>query len=356
LAPRPARPRRRRAVTPGSEGRGRRGGELGRVRVPDRHPGEEGEETVELARHPRETDLLDEALGRAEREGMAHRVELARVEVDECRTAAAETRALRQALGPQREHAEVEAAPVRHAQRPERDGRRGNLEQHGARGRRDPGRPERRLAQPVEVGAHRKEARVVAEAGGGDRIERPERLALDRPRGRAEAEHRGAELVLEEPPRVAELALDAGGVPRGEERVLEPVAGDLGAGGARAGGLRFWALGLGLPHPLARPDEEVVLAQTEAPARGEVLLDWSIYPGAYVDLTWAWGAAGLRAGRLLGCFPPGGYLSVLREHPERLILVDRVLSAAAGTATVALLVAGARAALGPGAALAAGVL
>src|SRR5207244_846924 len=278
-----------------------------------------------------------------------------------------------------------------------RDGRRGNLEQHGARGRRDPGRPERRLAQPVEVGAHRKEARVVAEAGGGDRIERPERLALDRPRGRAEAEHRGAELVLEEPPRVAELALDAGGVRRVEERVLEPVAGDLVAGGgsgragsggraigrrvadapaagkrvppgewafraaalavvALAGALRFWALDLGLPHPLARPDEEVVLAQTEAPARGEVLLDWSIYPGAYVDLTWAWGAAGLRAGRLLGCFPPGGYLSVLREHPERLILVDRVLSAAAGTATVALLVAGARAALGPGAALAAGVL
>ena len=125
---------------------------------------------------------------------------------------------------------------------------------------------------------------------------------------------------------------------------------------ALAGALRFWALDVGLPHPLARPDEEVVLAQTEAPARGEVLLDWSIYPGAYVDLTWAWGAAGLRAGRLLGCFPPGGYLSVLREHPERLILVDRVLSAAAGTATVALLVAGARAALGPGAALAAGAL
>ena len=120
---------------------------------------------------------------------------------------------------------------MRHAQWPERDGRRGNLEQHGARGRRDPGRPERRLAQPVEVGAHRKEARVVAEAGGGDRIERPERLALDRPRGRAEAEHRGAELVLEEPPRVAELALDAGGVRRVEECVLEPVAGDLVAGG-----------------------------------------------------------------------------------------------------------------------------
>ena len=125
---------------------------------------------------------------------------------------------------------------------------------------------------------------------------------------------------------------------------------------ALAAVLRFWALDLGLPHPLARPDEEVVLAQTVAPARGEILLDWSIYPSAYVDLTWAWGAAGLRVGEWLGAFPPGDYLSVLRAHPERLILVNRVLSATAGTATVALLVAGARAALGPGAALAAGAL
>src|SRR2546425_3261757 len=40
-----------------------------------------------------------------------------------------------------------------------RDGRRRHLEQHGARRGRDPGRPQRRLAQTVEVGAHRKEAR-----------------------------------------------------------------------------------------------------------------------------------------------------------------------------------------------------
>jgi len=125
---------------------------------------------------------------------------------------------------------------------------------------------------------------------------------------------------------------------------------------ALAAALRFWALDLGLPHPLARPDEEVVLAQTEAPARGHVVLDWSIYPGAYVDLTWAWGAAGLRLGERLGCFPPGDYLSVLREHPERLILVNRVLSAAAGTATVALVIVVARGVLAPGALLAAAAL
>src|SRR6266446_4092303 len=56
---------------------------------------------------------------------------------------------------------------------------------------------------------------------------------------------------------------------------------------ALAAVLLFWALDLGLPHPLARPDEEVVLAQTAAPARGEILLDWSIYPSAYVGLTLA---------------------------------------------------------------------
>src|SRR5439155_17535557 len=167
LASRPARTRRRRAVrrSRSSEDRGWRGGELGRVRVPDRDPGEEGEETVELARHPRQTDLLDEALAPPERKGVAHRVELARVEVDERRAAAGEARALRQALGPERQDAQVEAASVWHAQRPERDRRRRHLEQHGARRGRDPGRPERRLAATGEVGAHRKEARVVAEAG-----------------------------------------------------------------------------------------------------------------------------------------------------------------------------------------------
>src|SRR5207237_720347 len=163
--------------------------------------------------------------------------------------------------------------------------------------------------------------------------------------------------------------------------VLEPVAGDLVAGGGdradqagrapcrarqheegaappargeqvedaagRLGDAAGWIPGRRRdPAPVVHG--EPVLDVDREP-RGELLLDWSIYPGAYVELTWAWGAAGLRAGRLLGCFPPGGYLSVLREHPERLILVDRVLSATAGTATVALLVAAARAALGPGA-------
>src|SRR2546428_11017069 len=89
---------------------------------------------------------------------------------------------------------------------------------------------------------------------------------------------------------------------------------------ALAAVLRFWALDLGLPHPLARPDEEGVLAQTVAPARGEILLDWSIYPSAYVDLTWAGGAAALRVGEWLPAFPPGDHPSLPPPPPARLVL------------------------------------
>ena len=120
--------------------------------------------------------------------------------------------------------------------------------------------------------------------------------------------------------------------------------------------LRFWALDTGLPHPLTRPDEEVVLAQTKAPASGNYDVQWAIYPSAYIYLTWLWGAVGLRAGRLLGVFPPGGYLTVLDTHPARLILVDRVLSAGAGTATVGVVMALARRTFGAPAGLAAGLL
>jgi hypothetical protein len=123
-----------------------------------------------------------------------------------------------------------------------------------------------------------------------------------------------------------------------------------------AAALRFWALDTGLPHPLTRPDEEVVLAQTRAPASGQADVQWAIYPSAYVYLTWAWGELGLYAGEALGFFPPGDYLTVLRENPARLILVNRVFSALVGTATVAAVIAVARAALGRPAALAAGLL
>jgi len=123
-----------------------------------------------------------------------------------------------------------------------------------------------------------------------------------------------------------------------------------------AAALRFWALDLGLPHLMTRPDEEVILFQAGEPAKGDFDLDYGIYPSAYIFLTWIWGEVALRALRLFGLFPSGDYTTLLLREPARMLLLDRALSALAGVATVVLLIAVARRALGRCAALLAGAL
>lgn len=120
--------------------------------------------------------------------------------------------------------------------------------------------------------------------------------------------------------------------------------------------LRFWALDLGLPHLMTRPDEEVILFQAGAPAEGKFDLKYGIYPSAYIYLTWLWGEIGLRALRLVGMFPSGNYTTILLRHPAQMLLLDRGLSAVAGVLTVALLVVFARRNLGRCTALLAGAL
>jgi hypothetical protein len=119
--------------------------------------------------------------------------------------------------------------------------------------------------------------------------------------------------------------------------------------------LRFWALDLGLPHKLARPDEDDVLEMTALPAQGEFDLGWSVYPSAYVYLCWAWGEVGLRAERALG-IPTGDYVATLRREPSRVFRIARSLSAVAGVGAVWLLMVLARRSLGDPAALGAGLL
>jgi len=123
-----------------------------------------------------------------------------------------------------------------------------------------------------------------------------------------------------------------------------------------AAGLRFWAIDFGLPHPRTRPDEEVVVERTALPARGEFDLKWGTYPSAYVYLCWAWGTLGLKIGQAFDALPMGDYAAVLRDHFDRIILVDRVFSALVGTAAVAVLIALARHSFGAGVALGAGIL
>jgi len=122
------------------------------------------------------------------------------------------------------------------------------------------------------------------------------------------------------------------------------------------GVLRFWALDTGLPHPMTRPDEEVIVGRTAMPAQGKFDLRWESYPSAYVYLTWLWATIGVRAVQAFGDAPAAGYLDVLRARLDAVILVARALSAAAGTATVALTGVLAGRALGPGAGLAAAAL
>ena len=82
-----------------------------------------------------------------------------------------------------------------------------------------------------------------------------------------------------------------------------------------AAALRFWALDYGLPHPLTRPDEEVILSPTLYFARGDLNPHYHIYPGLYLYLVWLWGEAGLALRRLVVATPP--YPAVLlRDHPR----------------------------------------
>jgi hypothetical protein len=122
-----------------------------------------------------------------------------------------------------------------------------------------------------------------------------------------------------------------------------------------AGILRVWGLGLGLPHLMARPDDEGILLMTGRVAAGHLDLEWAVYPSAWVYLSWAWGAATLRLGEWLHLLPPsGGYAQVLVAAPERLLLLERGLSALLGTLAVPVLIAIAWPVLGPPGALAAG--
>ncbi len=123
-----------------------------------------------------------------------------------------------------------------------------------------------------------------------------------------------------------------------------------------AGALRVAALDAGLPHLMTRPDEESIVFQTSKPAHGIWDLEWAVYPHAYVYLCWGWSVAGVWLEQRLGLAPAGAYEPILHREPARILLLDRVLSAVAGTATVAVVIGVARAALGDGPALVAGAL
>lgn len=123
-----------------------------------------------------------------------------------------------------------------------------------------------------------------------------------------------------------------------------------------AAGLRLWGLDTGLPNVQTRPDEIEVLQQTYRPASGQYRLDWSVYPNAYVYLTWLWGEAAVRVAGAFGAGPAGSYAELFVRDAAHVLLLQRALSVIAGVASVAALMLVARRPLGDDAALGAGAL
>jgi hypothetical protein len=99
--------------------------------------------------------------------------------------------------------------------------------------------------------------------------------------------------------------------------------------------LRFWALDMGLPHLMTRPDEEMILVATRSPATGHFDLQYGIYPSAYIFLSWGWGELGHAVMKTLGLHKGISYAQAVDEIPWRILLLLRSLSAFGGVAAVA---------------------
>jgi hypothetical protein len=114
---------------------------------------------------------------------------------------------------------------------------------------------------------------------------------------------------------------------------------------AAAAVLRFWGLDQGLPFVMSRPDEMEMLRQTAGFPQGDFNPRWFVYPNLFFWLSWAW-LEGVLAVRTLFLATPS-YGEMLTTQMATLIAYGRVLSALAGTATVAVVFAVGRRLGGP---------
>lgn len=115
--------------------------------------------------------------------------------------------------------------------------------------------------------------------------------------------------------------------------------------------LRFSALGFGLPHDLARPDEEKIILAALTVAGGDLNPHLFLYPSLFLYLV---AAAFTATFAVLGsAVTATSYATGAVADPSVLHLVPRALSAGAGIATIAVLWAATRELFGTRAALAA---
>ena len=103
---------------------------------------------------------------------------------------------------------------------------------------------------------------------------------------------------------------------------------------ALAAALRLWGIEQSLPFVNGRPDEREALARMAGFPSGDLNPHWFVYPNLFFWTIWLWDEAVLAVTRLWA--PAADFATLLGSDLPRLILYGRILSALAGTATVAL--------------------
>ncbi len=132
-------------------------------------------------------------------------------------------------------------------------------------------------------------------------------------------------LVPSESPAPARARLDAAG----RLALLAIVAGALA--------LRVWGLRYGIPLPIARPDEEMMVARFVHFDGGDPNPHWFMYPSFFLYVLYGWVKAVLAGAHAAGVLDRAGPIADLaRTAPAAVWLAGRSFSVVAGTVTVAL--------------------
>ena len=99
--------------------------------------------------------------------------------------------------------------------------------------------------------------------------------------------------------------------------------------------MRFWALGFGLPHTQARPDEIFIIDVALRYLRGDFWAPFYDYPRLFCYLVTAGYLAYFWYGRMLGRFLTlYGFVARFPVHWEPFFLIGRAISASAGVLTI----------------------
>jgi hypothetical protein len=112
------------------------------------------------------------------------------------------------------------------------------------------------------------------------------------------------------------------------------------AGGAV---LRFWGIRFGLPHDFSRPDEERITDAALGIFQGDLNPHVFLYPTFFIYLTAAADAVLFTIQRAIGTTASvADFVATATADPSSLHLTARILAAAAGVATIAVVYAAAR--------------